>query len=121
MIDRATLRAASGVQRGAYVLADAEGGAPDVILIATGSEVQLALDARDALADTGKRVRVVSAPCLELFLDQDAAYRDSVLPARRLAPRLGRGRRDVRLVAARRRPRPQHLDRALRRLGAGSR
>ena len=106
------------MQRGAYVLQDADGGAPDVILIGTGSEVQLALGARDLLADTGARVRVVSAPCIELFLEQDAAYRDSVLPAGRLAPRVGRGRRGVRLVAARRRPRALHLDRALRRLGA---
>jgi transketolase len=51
-----------------------------VILIGTGSELQLALGARDLLADTGKRVRVVSAPCIELFLEQDAAYRDGVLP-----------------------------------------
>jgi transketolase len=80
VIDRAKYASASGVQRGAYVLADDAGGAPDVILIGTGSELQLALDARDALSDTGKRVRVVSAPCIELFLDQDAAYRDSVLP-----------------------------------------
>jgi transketolase len=81
VIDRSRYASASGVQRGAYVLADAEGGQPDVILIGTGSELQLALDARDQLADTGKRVRVVSAPCIELFLDQDAAYRESVLPA----------------------------------------
>jgi transketolase len=75
-----THASASGVQRGAYVLAESAGGAPDVILIGTGSELQLALDARDLLADTGKRVRVVSAPCIELFLEQDAAYRDAVLP-----------------------------------------
>ena len=81
VIDRTRYASASGVGRGAYVLADAEGGQPDVILIGTGSELQLALDARDQLADTGKRVRVVSAPCIELFLDQDAAYRESVLPA----------------------------------------
>jgi transketolase len=80
VIDRSRYASASGVQRGAYVLADDEGGSPDVILIGTGSELQLALDARDQLADTGKRVRVVSAPCIELFLEQDASYRDSVLP-----------------------------------------
>jgi transketolase len=68
------------VQRGAYVLTRDEGGEPDVILIGTGSELQLALDAREQLVDTGKRVRVVSAPCIELFLEQDAGYRDSVLP-----------------------------------------
>ncbi len=81
VIDRSKYAPASGVQRGAYVLADDEGGEPDVILIGTGSELQLALDARDQLADTGARVRVVSAPCIELFLEQDAAYRESVLPS----------------------------------------
>jgi transketolase len=80
VIDRTTYAAASGVRKGAYVLADAEGGAPDVILIGTGSELQLALDARDLLAGSGARIRVVSAPCIELFLEQDAAYRESVLP-----------------------------------------
>jgi transketolase len=81
VIDRGRYGAASGLRRGAYVLADADGGNPDVILIGTGSELQLALDAGDLLTDTGKRVRVVSAPCIELFLDQDDAYRESVLPA----------------------------------------
>jgi transketolase len=79
-IDRSRYAPASGVQRGAYVLTRDEGGEPDVILIGTGSELQLALDAREQLVDTGKRVRVVSAPCIELFLEQDAGYRDSVLP-----------------------------------------
>jgi len=67
--------------RGAYVLADAEGGAPDAIVIATGSEVQLALAAREELGAAGVRVRVVSAPCLEWFEEQDAGYRESVLPS----------------------------------------
>jgi transketolase len=79
VIDRTVYAAASGVQRGAYSLTQ-DAGEPDVILIGTGSELQLALDARDLLADTGAHVRVVSAPCIELFLDQDQAYRDSVLP-----------------------------------------
>jgi transketolase len=73
--------ASAGVARGAYVLVDAEGGSPDAIVVATGSEVHLALAARDALASEGVRVRVVSAPCLELFAEQDAAYRESVVPA----------------------------------------
>ncbi len=118
MLDRAKLAPASGVHRGAYVLQDADGGAPDVILIGTGSEVQLALGARELLADTGARVRVVSAPCIELFLEQDAAYRNSVLPARRLAPGVGRGGCGVRLVSTGRRSRTLHLGRALRRVGA---
>jgi transketolase len=79
-LDRTRLAPASGLRRGAYVLQDSGGGAPDVILIGTGSEVQLALGAAELLAETGARVRVVSAPCIELFLDQDAAYRSSVLP-----------------------------------------
>jgi len=80
VFDRAALAPASGAARGAYVLADTD-GAPDAIVIATGSEVQLALAARDALAAEGVGVRVVSAPCLEWFEEQDAGYRESVLPA----------------------------------------
>ena len=67
--------------RGAYVLVREEGGDPEVTLIGTGSEVALAVEAAKALAADGKRVRVVSAPCLELFAKQDAAYQASVLPA----------------------------------------
>ncbi|BCT76148.1 transketolase [Sinomonas cyclohexanicum] len=76
---------ASGVARGGYVLAEAqrEGNdvAPDVILIGTGSEVQLAVAAREALAAEGIAARVVSMPCVEWFDAQDAGYRESVLPA----------------------------------------
>jgi transketolase len=67
------------VHRGGYVLIDAEGGTPDVILIGTGSEVQLAVEARTLLAADGIDARVVSLPCLEWFEEQDAAYRDTVL------------------------------------------
>ncbi len=73
-------RAADGVRRGAYVLADAEGGAPQALLLATGSEVSLALEAHRALAAEGVRTRVVSMPSTDLFAEQDAAYRDEVLP-----------------------------------------
>jgi transketolase len=69
-----------GVARGGYVLIDAEGGAPDVVLIATGSEVQLAVQARAALAEKGVQARVVSMPCREWFDQQDRSYRDSVIP-----------------------------------------
>jgi transketolase len=69
-----------GVARGGYVLVDAEGGAPDVILIGTGSEVQLAVEARRTLAAKGVRARVVSMPCREWFDAQDQSYRDTVLP-----------------------------------------
>ncbi|WP_404432619.1 transketolase [Microbacterium lacus] len=68
------------VAKGAYVLIDAPAGTPDVILIATGSEVQLAVAARETLAAEGINARVVSAPSLEWFAEQDAAYRESVLP-----------------------------------------
>jgi transketolase len=75
-----TLASTDGVARGAYVLAEAPNGTPDVILIATGSEVQLALAARATLSEEGVQARVVSAPSLEWFDEQDAAYRESVLP-----------------------------------------
>lgn len=70
-----------GVAKGAYILAEAPGGTPDVILIATGSEVQLAVQARETLAADGINARVVSAPSLEWFDEQDEAYREKVLPA----------------------------------------
>jgi len=72
--------AADGVSRGGYVLVDAEGGTPDVVLIGTGSEVQLAVNARELLAAKGIRARVVSMPCREWFDEQDEAYRDTVIP-----------------------------------------
>ncbi len=75
------LAAAHHVARGAYVLAEALNGSPDVILIATGSEVQVALAAREQLAAQGVHARVVSAPCLEWFEEQSAEYRESVLPS----------------------------------------
>ncbi|MFC4946487.1 transketolase [Pseudonocardia sp. GCM10023141] len=72
---------AEGVAKGGYVLADASSGTPQVILIATGSELQLAVSAREALEADGVPTRVVSMPCIEWFDEQDAAYRESVLPA----------------------------------------
>jgi transketolase len=69
----------AAVERGGYVLADGD-GAPQVILIATGSEVALAMAAREQLAQQGIAARVVSMPCVERFATQDQAYRDSVLP-----------------------------------------
>ena len=70
---------ASGVAKGGYVLLDTE-GTPDVVLIGTGSEVQLAVGAREQLAADGIKARVVSMPCVEWFNGQDQAYRDSVIP-----------------------------------------
>ena len=72
---------AQGVARGAYVLQEAPGGTPDVLLIATGSEVQLAVGAREVLRSEGINARVVSAPSLEWFAQQDEDYRESVLPS----------------------------------------
>ncbi|HEX5610313.1 MAG TPA: transketolase [Solirubrobacterales bacterium] len=80
VFDRSKYASAEGLRRGAYVLADAEGGDPEVILIATGSDVGLALAAHEELMGEGVRARVVSMPCCELFDRQDDAYRDEVLP-----------------------------------------
>ncbi|HVC08040.1 MAG TPA: transketolase [Solirubrobacterales bacterium] len=80
VLDRSRYAPASGLRRGGYVLADSEGGDPQVILIATGSEVALALDAHQELGAEGVRSRVVSLPCWELFDRQEEAYRDEVLP-----------------------------------------
>jgi transketolase len=71
---------AEGVKKGGYVLADASNGEPQVVIIGTGSEVQLAVAARKTLEADGVPTRVVSMPCVEWFDAQDAAYRDSVLP-----------------------------------------
>ncbi|MFD7230182.1 transketolase [Streptomyces sp. NPDC059881] len=79
-LDRTRFAPASGVARGAYVLADAPSGEPQVILLATGSEVALALSAREELVAEGVGVRVVSMPCWELFDRQPQQYRDEVLP-----------------------------------------
>ena len=75
-----TFASAKNTPKGAYILAEAPGGTPDVILIATGSEVQIAVDAREQLAKEGVNARVVSAPCLEWFEEQSDGYRESVLP-----------------------------------------
>jgi transketolase len=80
IVDRATHGAASGLARGAYVLRDADSGKPDVILIASGSEVGLCLAARERLTSEGIVARVVSMPSWELFEEQDRAYQESVLP-----------------------------------------
>jgi transketolase len=84
-LDRKVYASAEGLLRGAYTLAEATDKAnakttPQLIIIATGSEVSLALEARDALQQEGVPVRVVSMPCWELFEEQDAAYRNEVLP-----------------------------------------
>ncbi len=79
--DRTKYAPVSGVAKGAYILADAPGGKPDVILIGTGSELSLCVDAYEKLKAEGIKARVVSMPCWELFDKQDAAYQENVLPA----------------------------------------
>ena len=79
-LDRSKYASASGVSKGAYVLADAPGGNPEIILIATGSEVSLAVQAHEMLAGQGIRSRVVSMPSWDIFECQTQEYRDSVLP-----------------------------------------
>jgi transketolase len=80
IFDRSRYASASGVARGAYVLADAEGGRPEVILLSSGSEVSLCVEAFERLTGDGIRARVVSMPSWELFEQQNESYRDSVLP-----------------------------------------
>lgn len=79
-LDRTRYAPASGVARGAYILADAPGGKPDVLLLATGTELALAVAAHEQLTAEGIQARVVSIPSWELFEQQDPAYRDAVLP-----------------------------------------
>jgi transketolase len=80
-LDRTKYSAASGVARGGYILADAEGGKPQVILLGTGSELSLCVDAYEKLKAEGIKARVVSLPCFAIFDQQDAAYKESVLPS----------------------------------------
>jgi transketolase len=79
-IDRSKYAAASGLRQGAYVLGDAPGGKPAVILIGTGSELELVLGAYEQLTAAGIAARVVSMPCMEFFAGQAREYRDKVLP-----------------------------------------
>ena len=79
--DREVFASAEGTARGGYVLADASDGQPRVVIIATGSEVQLAVAARERLEDEGTPTRVVSMPCVEWFREQDVSYQQQVLPS----------------------------------------
>jgi transketolase len=80
VLDRTTLGSAAGVARGAYVLSEAQGGKPEVLLLASGSEVELVLAAQEKLAAREVPARVISAPSLELFAQQPDTYRNEVLP-----------------------------------------
>jgi transketolase len=90
--DRTKYAPAAGVQKGGYVFADAADGKPEIILIGTGTELSLCVEAYDKLTAEGKKVRVVSLPSWELFDKQPQAYRDSVLPpsvAKRVCVEMG--------------------------------
>jgi transketolase len=80
VVDRSKYAPAAGLHRGGYVLAGAPGGKPDIVLMGTGSEVELVLGAYDKLTADGRRPMAVSMPCLEYFAKQPQSYRDSVLP-----------------------------------------
>jgi transketolase len=81
LLDRSgELASAEGLRRGGYVIADASGGAPKVVLIGTGAELSVALDAREKLEGSGTPTRVVSLPSWHLFSLQEQPYRDQVLP-----------------------------------------
>jgi transketolase len=80
VLDRSAVASAEKAARGAYTLREAGGGGPDVILVATGSEIEIALAAADVLEQEGAAVRVVSMPCWELFEQQDESYQQEVLP-----------------------------------------
>jgi len=80
-LDRTKFAPASGVARGAYILAEAEGGKPDVILMGSGTEIQWCVGAYEKLKAGGIKVRIVSMPCWQIFEEQDAAYKETVLPA----------------------------------------
>jgi transketolase len=79
-VDRSKYAPVSGAEKGAYILKKEAGDLPDLILIATGSEVQLVLDAAEKLEADGESVRVVSMPCWEIFEEQPKSYRNEVLP-----------------------------------------
>jgi len=79
-LDRAKLGPASDTAKGAYIISEAPSGKPDVILMATGSELPIAMAGQELLTKEGIQARVVSMPCFEWFEEQDQAYRNSVLP-----------------------------------------
>ena len=120
-LDRTKYAAAEGVRRGAYVLADADDGRPDVLLLATGSEVALCVEAYETLKAEGIKARVVSMPSWEMFehyCRDHPEYREQVLPESVDRARLGGKGVDPRLGAVCRRERSQHRHGDVRRLGA---
>ena len=117
-LDRKKFNPASGLARGGYVVNKLEGKKPQIILIGTGSELSLALEAAARLEAQGKTVQVVSLPSWELFERQPQSYRDEVLPPAVKARVSDRGRQSPGLGTLRGGPGPNHRPRSLRRLGA---
>ncbi len=117
-LDRTKYASADGVAKGGYILADAKGGKPAVILVATGSELQLAVAAHEELTAAGVASRVVSLPSFELFDDQPQKYRDEVLPPAVSATGRRRSGHPTRLGQIHRCTRRVRRPRHLRRLGA---
>ena len=115
VFDRSEFGSAEGVARGGYVLAEASTGTPEVILMGTGSEVQIAVAAREGLEADGVPTRVVSLPCVEWFAEQDDAYRERGAAAVGARPGERRGRRADGLARVRRRRRPDRRPQPLRR------
>ncbi len=116
--DRSKYASAAGVARGAYVMADAPGGPPEIILIATGSEVALVVEAHEALASRGVRSRVVSMPSWDIFEHQPQSYRAGGAAARGEGAHRRRAGIGAGLGALCRGRRPRHRHEDLRRLGA---
>ena len=116
--DRSKYASAAGVARGAYVMADAPGGPPEIILIATGSEVALVVEAHEALVSRGIRSRVVSMPSWDIFEHQPQSYRTGGAAARGQGAHRRRAGIGAGLGALCRRRRPRHRHEDLRRLGA---
>ena len=100
-LDRTKYASAAGVAKGAYILADAADGKPEVILMGTGSEVSLCVSAYEQLKKEGVKARVVSMPSWEIFEHQDEAYREEVLPPDSECARLSGAGLDVWLGAIR--------------------
>src|SRR5262249_38510953 len=120
-LDRGKYAPASGLARGAYVLADAPDGKPDVLLLATGSEVSLCMDAYEKLKQEGIKARVVSMPSREIFeyyCRKHPEYREQVLPPQVTGAGLGRAGLDFWLGSLCRHDRPEHRHGDVWRVGA---
>jgi len=120
-LDRSRYAPAAGVAHGAYVLADSPGGNPEVIIIASGSEVSVAVEAHEKLLGEGIRSRVVSMPSWEIFDHETPEYRESVSPGARESARRSRAGLDLRVGTIRWFFRPDHWHEDIRSFGAAQR